>query len=348
MTYNTHIDAQSPTTPLSPRIAMPLLNTPFAPGHTMEAVEAMADPDSRRIALAEYHYFSGRTDLAAELAEPYLEHGDIALRLSACWLYVQANIALDRVPQARTGMAMVQSMVDALGEDTPVAERALTVCASTAMDVLLHRPLPKILAPFKAHIRTLPPGLRLLVFYIEAHHAYLNKQYGAAVGIAETALAMADATYPIPSIYLHLVASMGYTSLARPDEAQSHFSEAWSIARPDDLIEPLAEHHRLLGTTPEQCLRQEPPEELERITAIVLRFTAGWRKLHTPGAGHSELDHLTNAEFAAAMLAARDWPNREIAAHLGLSEHTVRRYISTTLQRLKITKRQELARFMLG
>ena len=58
-------------------------------------------------------------------------------------------------------------------------------------------------------------------------------------------------------------------------------------------------------------------------------------------------DDLTTTEFAVAMLAARGWTNQEIAQHLKISSHTVKRYISIVLQKLNICHRHELKKYML-
>ncbi len=217
-------------------IAMPLVNSAFEAGKCREYIESIEDDDAKSIALAEYYYFSGRAELASEIAERYLLHKEIPLRLSACWIYAYANLALDRILRTREAMADIQLTLQSLDGNTSPRDRALTVCVSTAAAVLLHLPLPKILAPLKDYIHILSPGLRLFVLYIQAHHAYLNKQYGASVGIAETALALEGERYPIPEIYLHLVATMGYMSLRQPEAARAHFLEAWDIAKKMTLL----------------------------------------------------------------------------------------------------------------
>ncbi len=333
--------------PAPERMAMPLLNTPFAPGHGMEALLQIEDADLRQMALAELYYFSGQSEKASQIAEAYLAHEDVALRISACWLYAYANLALDRTSKARSAMKALQQMVASLDEHTPIRDRAIITCASTGAAVLLHLPLPKILAPLKTYIHMLPAGLRLFVLYIEAHHAYLNKQYGAAIGISETALALEGEPYPIPNIYLHLVAAMGYMNLKQVEQAKIHLKEAWQIARPDDFIEPFGEHHGLLGGLLESVIKKEFPEDFKRMIAITYKFSSGWRKVHNPETGNSVADCLTTTEFAAAMLAARDWTNQEISVHMGISEYTVRHYISNTLQKLGVAQRKDLAKFLL-
>ncbi len=328
-------------------IAMPLLNTPFKPGHCMESIVEIDDHDQRNIALAEYYYFSGQVEKASDIAEQYLMHEELSLSLSASWIYAYANLALDRIQQVRATMERVKMVLSTVNEDSPMIDRALAVSISTAASVLLHLPLPKILEPLKTYIHMLPPGLRLFILYVEAHHSYLNKQYGASIGIAETALALEGEIYPIPTIYLHLVATMGYINLRQPEQARTHLLEAWEIARADDLIEAFGEHHGLLGGVLEATLKKEAPEDFRRIIAITYKFSAGWRKIHNPDTGHNVADNLTTTEFAAAMLAARDWTNKEIAAHMGISENTVKNYIAVALQKLNISQRKDLKDFML-
>ena len=116
-------------------------------------------------------------------------------------------------------------------------------------------------------------------------HASLYRKL--QIGIAEAALGMGDTErYPIPAIYLHLVAVMDYMSLKQTEQAQKHLLAAWEIARPDDLIEGFGEHHGLLGGMLEAVIKPGWPEDFKRIIAITYCFSAGWRKIHSPAAGH--------------------------------------------------------------
>ncbi len=330
-----------------PRIAMPLLNTAFTPGHCMDSIIKIEDTDSRNIALAEYYYFSGQPAKASDIVEEYLTSEDISLRASACWIYGYANLALDRIPRARKAIAQIQHTLRSIDKDAPPIYRALTVCIANSAATLLHLPLPEGVPSMKPFIHLLPPGLRLFVLYVQAHQAYLNQRYGACIGIVETALALEGDTYPIPSIYLHLVATMAYINLKETGQAREHLLNAWKLAQPDDLIQPLGEHHGLLGGMLEAVIKKEWPDDFRRIIAITYSFSAGWRKIHNPDTGHDVADDLTTTEFAIAMLAARGWSNKEISAHLGVSPNTVKLHISAALQKLNIEQRKELAQFML-
>ncbi len=327
--------------------AMPLLNTPYKLGEVMSAIEKIEDEDSRNIALSEYYYFSGQSEKASEIAEKYLESDNMPLRVSACWIYGYANLALDRIQKSRKALATLNIVSSELNESLTDPIKALTVGISTSAAVLLHLPLPKILRELKIIIHQLPPGLRLFVLYIQAHHSYLNKQYGACIGIAETALQLESELYPIPTIYLHLVATMGYINLKHMDAAREHLLEAWKIAQPDNMIEAFGEHHGLLGGMLEAVLKKDFPEDFSRIINITYSFSAGWRKIHNHNTGNNVADGLTTTEFTVAMLAAKNWSNKEIAAHLGISVNTVKIHISAALQKLGISQRKELIQFML-
>ncbi len=328
-------------------IAMPLLNTPYKLGTCIASIEQIEDDDTRNIALSEYYYFSGQSAKASDIAEKYLCHEDIALRLSACWIYGYANLALDRIAKSREALAMVQTTVSSIDESSPLVLKALAVAISTSASVLLHLPLPKILHDLKDIIHILPPGLRLFILYIQAHHSYLNKQYGACIGIAETALQLEGELYPIPTIYLHLVATMGYINLRHTDEAKEHLLEAWKIAQADDMIEAFGEHHGLLCGMIEAVIKKDYPEDFNRIIDITYSFSSGWRKIHNKDTGRNVADDLTTTEFAIAMLAARDWSNKEISYHLGISINTVKMHVSSALQKLGISQRKDLHQFML-
>lgn len=325
---------------------MPLMNTAFVPGRCTACIRAMEDGPRKEIAWAEYYYFSGQPEKAIRAAEPFLTSADTGQRLSACWIYAYANLSVGQIQRARFALSQVQKTLTAGAEKTPQLRAAEAFVAAGAA-VLLHLPLPKDLPPAMDFLPLLPPGLRAFALYVLAHYLYLQKEYGKSVGIVEGTLAMGARQYPIPAIYLHLVAVMDYMSLRKPEQAREHLLLAWELARPDDLIEGFGEHHGLLGGMLEATLKQDFPEDFKRIIAITYRFSSGWRRVHNPETGHDVADNLTTTEFAAAMLAARGWTNQEIGDHMNISPNTVKRYISQALKKLNIEHRQDLGQYML-
>ena len=325
---------------------MPLMNTSFVPGHCMERIEQMPDGPEKQIAFAEYFYFSGQPEKVLRYAAPYLHSPDAAFRLSACLLCGYAALSTGESEQARSALLHLNGILEQL-QDGPVELFAAAVCICVAASTLLHLPLSEKLPPVQDYLPLLPPGLQAFGMYVMAHSAYLQGEYERSLGIVEATLAIQAKQYPIASIYLHLVAVMDYMSLRRPDRAQMHLLSAWELAKPDDLIEGFGEHHGLLGGMLEAVIKKDWPEDFKRMIAITYRFSAGWRRIHNPITGHDVADNLTTTEFAAAMLAARGWTNQEIAEQMNISPNTVKRYISTVLEKLNIRRRQDLKKYML-
>lgn len=330
--------------PLDPGL-MPLMNTPFLPGCCREAVDAMEDGAQKEIALAEYWYFTGQAERAAEQVKPYLSSSDAPIRLSACLIYTYASLPLGEIDSARLALKMLRQEASREGADP--ALRAASGFAGAAAAVLLHLPLPEELPPVGEFLPLLPPGLRAFSLYVQAHRLYLRGEYGKSVGVVEATLAMGAERYPIPAVYLHLVAVMDYMSMKQLEEAQRHLLAAWQLAEPDDLIEGFAEHHGLLGGMLEAVIKPGWPEQFKRMIAITYRFSAGWRRVHNPVTGHDVADNLTTTEFAVAMLAARGWTNQEIGLHMNLSPHTVKQHVSIAMQKLGVERRRDLKRYML-
>ena len=325
---------------------MPLMNTAFVPGNCQDAVLAMTPGPRRDIALAEYHYFSGQPEAAAKEAEVYLTSPDIGAKLSACLIYAYANLSLGRIPRARFALDELNAALASAGKESPEFRAAAAFVASAGA-VLLHLPMPDKLPEIESFLPLLPPGLRAFALYVQAHYLYLKKEYSKSAGTVEATLAMGASAYPIPAIYLHLVAVMDYMSLKQSEQAQGHLLTAWEMARPDDLIEGFGEHHGLLGAMLEAVIKPKWPEDFKRIIDITYRFSSGWRRVHNPITGHDVADDLTTTEFAIAMLAARNWTTQEIAEHLNISVNTVKSHISEAMRKLNVRNRKSLKQYML-
>lgn len=325
---------------------MPLMNTAFIPGHCLEAVEDMEPGPQKDIAMAEYHYFSGHPSEASEEAEAYLTSSDMGARLSACLIYAYSNLSIGQIHKAKFALGELNAAIASAGEESPQI-RAASAFVASAGAVLLHLPLPKEMPDVDSFLPMLPQGLRAFAMYVQAHYLYLKEEYAHSAGIVEATLSMGAALYPIPAIYLHLVAVMDYMSLKQPDRAESHLLAAWDIAQPDDLIEGFGEHHGLLGAMLEAVIKPKWPKDFKRIIDITYRFSSGWRRVHNPITGHDVADVLTTTEFAMAMLAARGWTNQEIATHLNISVNTVKSHISEVMRKLNVETRKELKQYML-
>lgn len=332
---------------LHPNQCMPLLNRVFTPGQCAASIEAISNPDERTIALGEYFYFSGRAEEAAETVKPYLDHPNLLFRLSASIIFAYANLTLQKLSDAKMGLRLVQTLVAELITDAQSPQiHAIGLSIRVMACVLLHLPVPEGVH-LEEYLKYLPKGLRLYSCYVHAHQEYLHGDYWESIGIAELALCISEQVFVIPTIYLHLVAAMSLMRVKHTQKAKEHFMAAWELAHRDDLIEGFGEHHGLLYGLVETCLKKDYPADYERVIDITYRFSKGWRGIHNPTMQKEVAGNLTTSEFSIAMLACRGWSNQEIAEHLNLSTHTVKNYISIIYQKLHITSRKQLEKYML-
>ena len=199
--------------------------------------------------------------------------------------------------------------------------RAAGLFIVTTASVLLHLPLSNEMPELSAAFKYLPPGLRQFAVYVQAHQKYLAADYAGSIAVVENALNFERAVYPIPAIYLHLVAVIGRHEPERPrPRAEAHLLAAWELAQPDDLIEAFGEHHGLLGGMLEVVIKPKWPEDFKRIIDITYRFSWGWRRVHNPDTGHDVADNLSTTEFAicnARCPRLERWRDRRAFESLG-------------------------------
>ncbi len=329
------------------RIAMPLLNSSYPIGKCMEYINTIPDPDDRNIALAEYYFFSGRSEDATKVVEPYLDSHDLSLHFSANLICGFANLSSGHTHLTRFAMRNLQEQVrKGLRSDAPPQLHAIGIFIATAASVLLHIPVPPI-PPLEEYISYLPGGLKLYACYVLAHKAYLEKEYSRCLTIADMGAALAPQVFPIALTYIHIVAAMALVNMKRVDEAKKRIDVAWKLAQPDDLLEPFAEHHGLLQGMIEIYFKNDYPVEFKRIISITYAFSAGWRMIHNPEAKRDVADNLSTTEFTVAMLYSRGWSYKEIAGHLQISLKSVQRHISNIFDKVGVHNKEQLSEFVL-
>lgn len=326
---------------------MILMNSTFEPGKVMEFALSIEGTINRDMAIAEYYYFTGNHVENAIIVSKYLNHDDLIVKASAWLMYSFCNMTLCKQEETKRGMEFIYDMIKAyqsgmVGEE----EHAMIVLVANAANVLIHLQIDEI-PTLNKYLSLLPPGLRVFGCYIMAHQAYLKGEYEKGLGIVETSLSLCGEKYLIPSIYLYLAGAMNAMSIDKVELGKEYFLKAYNLAKPDELFEPLGEHHGLLQGLIEICLKKSEKEYYEKIIAITYRFSYGWRRVHNPITNENVADTLTTTEFSVAMLANRGWTNNEIADYLEVNVNTVKSHITSVFNKLGINSRKELNEFML-
>ncbi len=326
---------------------MPLLNAVFSVGQCEKYIGEIVDNTERDMALAEFYYFSGEMVKSAQITEKYLNSHDVTLAISANAMYGFANIGCGRLHLAQYGIKSVYQISERVLNDKKSGNRDknAAVFFRNVISVLMHIEDDGI-KPLYNSLEELPKGLRIFGAYLLAHKAYLKKDYRRALGITDMALVLPEHAYPLPRIYIHLIAAVSLINTKHTEEAKKQFGIAIELAKPDGLFQPFAEHHGLLQGMIE-TLRFRDPETYKIIINLTERFSDSWRSIHNEISKKTVTALLKPAEFSIAMLYSRGWRVADIAKHLEISERTVKRIVSDIYEKLGITSRGELNKYML-
>ncbi len=330
---------------LSQHAPLPLLSSAFPIGGALEFIDSLTDADDRAIATAEYYYYTGQPEKAADLAALYLENADMALRFSAGFVCTFANLSCGRAHLTKFAIeSVLTELKRKLQFDPDSRKYAIGVLTAVTGSVLLHISVPEI-PPLQEYIRYLPGGLKLWACYVLAYRAMKEGKADTALSIVDIALAVKTEDYPVAEVYCRMVEAAALMQKKYIDEARACLLRAWKFAKADGWIMPFGSHQSLLHGIPEMTIKQEFPNDYKRIHDIGARFNAGWRQLRN--ADHDlTTARLTHMEFVVAMLVARGWTMREIAAHLQISERTVGNYMATVYSTLGINNRKGLTQYM--
>lgn len=119
---------------------MLVMNTAFEPGTCLKFIESLNDPDVKKMAYAEYYYFSGQHEKAAELSELYLSCENQMMQLSANLIYSFANLTLNHINSARLGLSNLEQSLELYVQNNK-ENRELIIFMAGASRVLLHLPI---------------------------------------------------------------------------------------------------------------------------------------------------------------------------------------------------------------
>ncbi len=326
---------------------MPLMNAMFPLGKAEEYIENIKDKTEKEIALAEYAYYTGDVKKCVSVAGKYIKSDIPELRTSALWLYAFANLSLDKQGDTKKALKIIKELYDNTDDTSPKTERALAVCLYNATLTEMHLAKTLDMPQTQHYAYLLPKGLRYFIFFSQAYYAYTHNLHGTAVGIAETALAFENERYPISSIYLHLVCSIGYIHLGHKDISAHHLREAVKYAKADNFWQPFGELHKELSGMVELVMKKEDKENYRKIISLAKKYSSSWQKLNSEINGNEIYDTLTPTEYTIAMLTARDWSAKEIAAHLEITQDAVHKARTNILSKTSILKQNDFKAVML-
>lgn len=194
---------------------------------------------------------------------------------------------------------------------------------------------------FGRDVSALPQQLRSLLGYLLGCRALRQGKASMAEGIAYSALALTGSCGRREAVSCNLITASARLSSRDFNGAESAFKRAWELSGRGQIAMPFVEFdHYLLGLS-RRCdgICDEPG--YRQINRLLGRYRKGWyalrRRCGLPDYGAC----LTSVELYAAGLASLGWRNKEIAAHLRISENTLKHRLSSAYQKLGLSNRKD-------
>lgn len=330
-----------------PHTLLPLMRGSFSPGHASEFIHGIHDPDERALAMAEHSYFTGHPRVAAEAAEPYLTHPDLGLALTAGIIYSFSYLYLGRNHISEQALSKLkQRIYSALDDPNQSEHYYYAVLAGKASSLALHT-MDSNLPPLKSILRFFPGGLRLYGAYLLAYAVCQKKDYNRALGMIEMALAFPVNAYPVAAIHLMILRAVCLMHLKQPKEARESLERCWEAALEDGFIQPFAKHHNMLLGLLENTLKRENSDDFKSVMALTTAYNTNMPRIHNTHTGRDVASNLTTTELSIATLFHQGWAIKEISGHMDLSERMIKHHLSVVYEKLGISSREELGRYIL-
>ena len=324
---------------------LPLMSADVGIGGCKDFIDSLPE-DERRLALGEYYYYNGYPEKGLQTVEPFLDVENSTVSFSAVMICGYCALSLGRTHLVEYALKRLKTMLQRLETDGASPEmQALAVFCTAIYEIELHMPYSQG-ERLEQLMRYLPTGLRMYACYLLAYKAYFDQKYERMLGMIEIAVAVSPEIYTVAMTYLYVLGAVALMNLRQTERAMEYLHSAWSIAKPGEIYMPFVEHHGMLHGAVEVFFERKYPEEYARMVPMINSYNGAWRAMYNRYSGRKITNDLTLVEFNVAMLFQRGWKVREIAEHLFLSERTIKKHIQTVYEKLGISGRKELERYL--
>lgn len=317
----------------------------YTPGKADEACAEIEDSNKRKICLSELLYYRGESERALELCHS-LESIDNDESVAGVYLVEAVTSLSTGNTEEITDIVTILNNPDIKRDVSPKYRKSLDLF-TLYFNILIHN-CKKIEFPETSiDAFAVPDEIKAMAVYVYSHYLITAGDYGRAIGLAEGVLIHSNNVSPVERIYLALVISIGYVCRGEWKKAGYFFNHAFCTALPDKLFMPFAENRAMLSGLLEKCLKKDFPAEYRIINDLAAVYHKNWITVHNTLTGDCLSDKLTSTEFNIAMLTSRGLSNNEIAEFFEISVNSVRAHLRNIFEKLGISNRKELSKYVI-
>lgn len=312
-------------------------------GGDIAGAYANCNSDAERTLLdAELAFIRGDARMAYLLALPVYQNAkEMRLRLASG---LTVGVCAMRFGDVAAWKGVVSAMTELHVQKDLRVERDLAV---SALRVWMHgrSDYPEWLAT--GAYGALSPSLFPLARWLYAMLLYSKWKEVDMLAVVEPMIAECRRERSdIAEIYLRLHAATAYHDHAKKAKACAHLDAAIALAKPYGCIEPFIETRYPMMRSMDECLKAHWPEALSPIVRQTASFWESWTKVYNAVWDTPMVTLLTPREQETCSLFARGMLTNEIAKRMGISEASVRKYRATAYQKLGVTGKEELRKYM--
>ncbi len=194
----------------------------------------------------------------------------------------------------------------------------------------------------------LPDASRPMALYLRAKGMLALGQIKQLVSTAEATLSFSSSGSGIQDVYLYIILAHGYVYLQNMDKAYDTLLYALNICLPKGFISPLAESISSLLGIGERCLKKAYPQFRAPVLSLHRQISPSWLKIHNMLTHKNITSLLTRREYQVALSVVGGFSNHECAARLGISVSTVKGHLQSVYQKLNISSRKALKKFIIS
>lgn len=182
---------------------------------------------------------------------------------------------------------------------------------------------------------------------IYVRHLLMNKRYNEICGLTSTFIDMAnEMNYTLPQVYQYLYLAIVKKIQGKFPEAQEYLAKALTLALPDKVYLPFAEHATYVLPMLEEFIYSEfDRDSLSEVMALCRKQEAGVNAVRKTLSKSKTV--LTARETEVAMLAKEGHAVKKIAQMLFISDATVKTILKNIYSKLDIHSKVQLGKINL-
>lgn len=324
---------------------IPLLNASFEPGKCLEYINSIENEKEKNLLRSEFFYETGKYIDSGENWIPFFEKIYTLHEMSELFQYVFVNKNHEKYMESNQRDTVLDGKIKKLiSMFESKYNKELCCIFENIFGVFLPEYVNNIPA-LEEYIKYLPEGLKLFGYYLISQKAYQKGEYEKGTVVAEMGIISVLKVYPLPLIYVHIIAAVNLVNLFKIKEAKEHLIEAWNIACKDGILQPFGEHYGVLMGLIEAVFKKKEPEIYKKIIDIYSCFGKLVCNKMKISANSLSVDELTHLEYIIAMMFSKNWKVKEIADQIEMSERSVKSYLQSVYQKMGINSRKELKKY---